>query len=123
MKATGKRGSPHAPPTNPFQPGHGKPGPGRPRMDPEFRQLLKADTMPRYLRLKALSEKAEAAKDYKTAANIELALFRKQVPDLSAVELTGEDGGPLAVRATLDVTKLTADELKALRAMQEKALK
>lgn len=90
-------------------------------LPPEVRAALKADTLPRYERLKKLSAEAEASGDLKTAAHIELQLLKKQIPDLSSIEVTGEDGGPLKVNATIDVTKLTADELKALRAMQAKA--
>ena len=56
-----------------------------------------------------------------TAAIIELALLKKQIPDLSSVEVTGADGGPLQTQA-IDVRRLTRDELLALKAMQAKSI-
>jgi hypothetical protein len=73
------------------------------------------------MRLKKLSKEAETQGDLKTAAHIELQLLKKQIPDLSSVEVTGADGGPLEVSQRIDVTKLTAAELIALRAMQVKS--
>lgn len=118
--ANGARGSRTAPPTNAFKVGN-KGGPGRPALPPEVREALKADTLPRYERLKKLSADAEAAGDLKTAAHIELALLKKQIPDLSAVEVTGADGEPLEVNARIDVSKLSHDDLVALRVMQAKS--
>ena len=96
-----------------FMPGQS----GNPKGDnlpPEVRAILKADTLDRYHRLKKLSLDAEANGDLKTAAHIELALLKKQIPDLSAVEVTGEGGGPLQV-AAVDVRKFDAAGLAALR--------
>jgi hypothetical protein len=93
---------------------------GNPRGDnlpPEVRQALRLDTLTRYERLKKLSLDAEANGDLKTAATIELALLKKQIPDLSAVEVTGEGGGPLQV-AAVDVRKLNAEGLAALRVVR-----
>lgn len=99
-----------------FMPGQS----GNPRGDnlpPEVRAALKVDTLPRYERLKKLSLDAEEKGDLKTAAHIELALLKKQIPDLSAVEVTGEGGGPLQV-AAVDVRKLNAEGLAALRVIR-----
>lgn len=103
-----------------FLKGH-KGGPGRSPLPKEVRDALAADTLPRYRRCMELSKKAEKDGDIKTAANIELALLRKQIPDLSAVELTGADGEPIEVRGRLDVTKLSSDELAELRKLMLKA--
>ena len=111
---TGLRGSRKAPPTNAWKPGESGHPAGRPPLPKEVRDALKADTLPRYLRLMKLSLDAEANGDLKTAAHIELALLKKQIPDLSAVEVTGEGGGPLQV-AAVDVRKLDAAGLAALR--------
>lgn len=106
-----------------FMPGQsGNPG-GMKALPPEVREALRADTLTRYVRLKQLSEKAEKDGDIKTAAYIELQLLKKQIPDLSSVEVTGEGGGPLEVRSSIDATKLTVEELRALRAMQAKSAK
>ena len=104
-----------------FAPGQSGNPNGRPPLSPEVREALRADTLPRYERLKKLSAAAQEMGDLKTAAHIELQLLKKQIPDLSAVELTGADGGPVAISTRIDTSKLTTEELKSLREMVAKA--
>lgn len=114
--------SKRAAPGRPFQPGvSGNPG-GRAALPPEVREALRADTIPRYLRLKELSKMAEENGDLKTAAHIELQLLKKQIPDLSSIEVTGEGGGPLQLQR-IDTTKLSAEDLLTIRAIQAKSQK
>lgn len=108
-------------PGKPWAPGQSGNPRGRAALPPEVRDALKADTLVRYERLKKLSKDAEESGDLKTAATIELALLKKQIPDLSAVEITGQDGGPLQLHQTIDLRKLSEAELRALKAMQEKS--
>ena len=75
-----------------FQRGNKENPGGRPALAPEVRMALRADTLPRYRRLMALSLKAEAEGNLALAATIELKLFGKQVPDLQSVALTDANG-------------------------------
>lgn len=104
-----------------FQKG-GPGGPGRAALPPDVREALRVDTLPRYESLKRLAREAEDAGDIKTAAHIELALLKKQIPDLSSVEVTGADGGPVEV-ARIDQTKLNAAELAQVKALIAKSRK
>lgn len=102
-----------------FMPGQS----GNPRGDKvpaEVRAALKADTLPRYERLKQLSLEAERNGDLKTAATIELALLKKQIPDLSAVEVTGAEGGPVQMEQ-INPRRLSAEDLAKLREMVAKS--
>lgn len=103
-----------------FMPGKSGNPLGRAAIGAEMRATLQADTPARYERLKKLSAALEEQGDLKGASTIELALFKKQVPDLSAIEITGEDGGPIKTES-IDVRKLSPADLLALKALRDKS--
>jgi hypothetical protein len=99
-----------------FRPGRsGNPGGMKP-MPADLKAALAADTWPRYERLKALSAKAEAEGDLKTAAHIELSLLKKSVPDATTLIIQGPDGGAVQV-TRLDPKKCTREQLEAVLAV------
>lgn len=104
-----------------FPPGASGNAGGRPKLDPEVRELLSApNTVARVKRLEELSAKAEAAGDLRTAAHIELALLKKTLPDLSAMELTGDDGAPLSGPTPIDLKRCSPDELRFLQELMRR---
>lgn len=58
-------------------------------------------------------------KNKMTSSQIKAAeiLLRKSLPDLSAVSLTGEDGGPIQAETSVDFSKATAEQLRAIAAL------
>lgn len=75
----------------------GNKGGGRPRLDPDVKAMLVDATPERIRRLEMLSKKAEDAKDYKTAAHIELGLLKKVVPDTNEFLLSTPTGESVKV--------------------------
>ena len=76
----------------------------------------------RYIGRTLESVLADVPSDDAEDLRIELALLKKQIPDLSSVEVTGADGGPVEV-ARIDQTKLNADELAQVKALIAKSRK
>jgi hypothetical protein len=52
----------------------------------------------------------------KTQVSAAMGLLKKTLPDLSAVEMTGKDGGP--IETSIDLTGLDPTQLKALASVR-----
>lgn len=113
-RRTGKR---KAPPTA-FKPGQsGNPG-GRPKMDPDVKRVLTADTLPTYEKAWSLYERALKEGELRVAKDLVLGLLKKMIPDTSELLVAAPDGGPVRV-VHIDPKKLTTEQLDALLALRE----
>lgn len=105
-------------PKSAFKPGQsGNPG-GRPKMDPDLKRALAADSLPTYQEAWALYEMAKKDGNLKVASTLILGLLKKMVPDTSELLVAAPDGGPVRV-LSIDPKKLTTAQLDALLALRD----
>jgi hypothetical protein len=82
----------------------------RPRHQDEIRDKIQTTQLIKRLENHALDDSMELSSSRIKAIEI---LLRKSLPDLSAVEVTGANGGAIET-VTLDATKLSNDALKEI---------
>jgi len=101
----------------PFTPGNNANPGGRPKLPDDVKAALRTTTLPLLERALELLDICRAKRDRKTEASLILGLLKKTVPDTSALELAGKDGGPIRVAQAEALKRIPTEKLAEWRAL------